>query len=142
MRPRPYHIFYDGQCELCQRTRRLLQRLPASAPLVFVDTHDARAMEPFAAMRGKDVAGQVWVRSPDGRLAGGYDGLMLLAEALDFIRFLLPPLRWAPVRRVGRRVYGWVARHRYRLFGATSCTRGTCVLHWNAAPASKLDSHG
>jgi predicted DCC family thiol-disulfide oxidoreductase YuxK len=140
--PRPYHIFYDGQCPLCQRTRQLLLRLPAGAPLVFVDTHEARAMASFPAMADKDIAGQVWVRNPAGKLAGGYDGLLLLAPAFSFGRLLQPLLRGALARRLGRRVYGWVSRHRYQLFGATSCAHGACLLRNSAIPASKLDPHG
>ena len=121
-----YYVFYDARCRICARSRRGIERLRPSAQLTFVDVQDPAAMQPFPMVDRQAGLGQMFVLDPAGNLAGGYDGLMSLAPALMLVRPLRHVLRWRPVRAIGRRVYRWVARNRYRLGGAVSCENGAC----------------
>ena len=121
-----YHVFYDAQCRLCARSRRTIERLKPSADVVFVDVQDPAAMAAFPTVDRQAGLGQMFVMDPAGRLAGGYDAFLSLLPTLRLLRPVRPLLRFAPVRAVGRRVYRWVARNRYRLGGRVSCDNGAC----------------
>ncbi len=79
-------------------------------------------------MTGKDIAGQMWVLDDRQNLAGGYDGLILLSPAYGLGRLLAPILRRPHARRFGRRLYGWISRHRHRFFARHGCQSGTCRM--------------
>jgi predicted DCC family thiol-disulfide oxidoreductase YuxK len=124
-----YRIFYDAHCRLCARSRRSLERLRPSAPLAFVDVQDAQAMQPFPMVDRRASLGQMFVLDPAGRLAGGYDALLLLAPAVPLLRPFRRVLAWRPVCFIGHKVYRWVARNRYRLGGSAPCDGDACRVH-------------
>ena len=80
-------------------------------------------MSHYPELTGADTQRQMWVLDPGGKLEGGYDGLALLAPALPLLRPMSSILHRRPVRNVGRRIYGWVARNRYRIAGMIRCPR-------------------
>jgi predicted DCC family thiol-disulfide oxidoreductase YuxK len=121
-----YTIFYDAHCRICQSSRQLLIRLRPSADLRFVDANDVRATAPYPQLAGQNLTGQMHVIDPGGNLTGGYDAFAALAPALPALRPFARLLQSTGVRAVGRRVYRWVARNRYRLGGAAPCTGGAC----------------
>jgi predicted DCC family thiol-disulfide oxidoreductase YuxK len=59
----------------------------------------------------------VQVISPNGQVLAGWDGIVALMRLFPPLR----PLAWLgslpPIRRLGRRLYRFIAAHRYRLFG-------------------------
>jgi len=122
----PYTVFYDADCRICARSRRAIERLRPSSALNFVNVQDPAAMAPFPMVDRAAGLGQMFVLDPAGRLAGGYDGFLALLPALPPLRPLRHLLQLSPVRAVGRRVYRWVARNRYRLGGSVSCEGGAC----------------
>jgi predicted DCC family thiol-disulfide oxidoreductase YuxK len=124
--PSRYVIFYDGRCRFCTNSRRTVGRLPARAELQFVDINDARLMSRYPTIDPHAAQGQMFVLSPDGSLAGGFDAIVALLPALSGLRRIRPLLSPEPVRRVGRTLYRWVARNRYRLGGMTTCADGAC----------------
>ena len=124
--PPRYYVFYDAQCRLCARSRRTVERLRPTADVVFVDVQDQAAMRRFPIVDRRAGFGQMFVLDPAGTVAGGYDALLSLLPTLRLLRPLRPLLRLRPVRALGRRVYAWVARHRYRLGGRVDCASGAC----------------
>jgi predicted DCC family thiol-disulfide oxidoreductase YuxK len=123
-----YVIFYDGLCRFCTNSRRTLERLPVSGELRFIDINDAAALARYPRVDPVGARGQMYVLGPDGSLAGGFDAIVSLLPAVPLLRPLHPLLRPEPVRRVGRRLYRWVARNRYRLGGAMPCVDGACRI--------------
>ena len=126
--PGGYYVFYDAQCRLCARSRRTIERLKPTAAVTFVDVQDPVAMGPFPMVDRAAGLRQMFVLDPSGRLAGGYDGFVALLPALRLLRPLRGVMKLSPVSAVGRRVYAWVARNRYRLGGRVSCENGACRL--------------
>lgn len=137
--PPRYLVFYDANCRLCVRSRRMLERLRPRAELVFVDVGDEGVMARYSFIDRAARLGQMHVMDSAGRLAGGYDAFLLLAPAVPLLRPLRQVLQWRPVRFVGHKLYRWVARNRYRLGGSVSCEGGACRIapaHVNPPPAS------
>jgi predicted DCC family thiol-disulfide oxidoreductase YuxK len=123
-----YTVFYDADCRICARSRRAIERLRPSSALLFVNVQDPAAMAPFPMVDRAAALGQMYVLDPSGALSAGYDGFVSLLPALPALRPLRHLLRWPPVRAVGRRVYRWFARNRYRLGGSVSCEGGACRI--------------
>ena len=126
--PARYVIFYDGRCRFCTNSRKTVERLPSRARLDFVDINDARRMSRYPMIDPHAAQGQMFVLSPDGSVSGGFDAIVSLLPALSGLRRLRPLLSPEPARKVGRRLYRWVARNRYRLGGATTCAGGACRI--------------
>ena len=126
--PAGYVIFYDGRCRFCTNSKRTVERLPSRADLAFVDIQDGLLMSRYPMVDPRAAQGQMYVLAPDGSLAGGFDAIVSLLPALPGLRALRPLLAPEPVRKVGRRLYRWVARNRYRLGGMTPCVGGACKI--------------
>lgn len=123
-------LVYDGQCVLCQQSKRLILALDWFKRTAFVDVHDREAVD--ACCPGLDFAaamGQMHLITPEGELAGGFLAVRRVLKELPlgypvWLLLHLPGMAW-----VGERAYGWVARHRYRinrLFGAAICEGDAC----------------
>jgi predicted DCC family thiol-disulfide oxidoreductase YuxK len=125
----PYFVFYDGHCQLCARSRQRIERLRHDATVTFVNSRDERAMAAFPMVDREAARAQMFVLTPTGQLAGGYDAFVALLPALPTFRWLRPALGLAPVAAVGRRVYRLIARNRYRLWGSVPCADGACRIH-------------
>jgi predicted DCC family thiol-disulfide oxidoreductase YuxK len=123
----PAHVvLYDGVCGFCDATVRWLL------------AHDRRRVLRYAALQGKAAAelrarhaeipagleGLVYVERRDGeeRVYVGAPGVFRILAQLD------PPWRWLAVlgrlpRAFTDAVYGFVVRHRYRIFGRLEACR-------------------
>jgi predicted DCC family thiol-disulfide oxidoreductase YuxK len=56
--------------------------------------------------------------SPTGGVSQGVDAFLPLIHGLPGGKCAWWILKWSITRRLAERVYRWIARHRYRLFGA------------------------
>lgn len=56
--------------------------------------------------------------SPAGVVSQGVEAFLPLVPSLPGGRILRWVLRWSLMKALAERVYRWIARHRYRLFGA------------------------
>lgn len=107
----------------------MLERFRPAAPLHFVDVNQRHDLARYPQLEGADTRGQMHVLEPSGRLTGGFDALVSLTPILPPLDLLTPLLRWEPVRRLGARLYLWLATNRYRLGGQVSCHGGACRLN-------------
>ena len=121
-----HHIFYDGTCELCRRSRAWLERRDARGAFAFVDSRDAGATARWPGISAEETEGRIVVLAPDGTRQGGYDGVVTLLRAIPRWRVVAPLLGAWGVRLVGRVVYRAVARNRYRIMGRAACEGSTC----------------
>ena len=126
-------LLYDGECAFCRwwaaRSYRVLQR--RGCHLAGFQTAWARerlgaaARPPYTEMRLVTAA---------GRVAGGADALLALADAIGWLR----PLAWLGRADWGRRLlrggYAWVARHRH-------CVGGRCAVPTGGAGAAHHRCH-
>jgi predicted DCC family thiol-disulfide oxidoreductase YuxK len=124
-------VFYDGRCRLCEHSRQSLQALDSTDSLQFVDINNTVEMAAHPAVDPQAARGQIHVLNAKNHLTGGYDALVELAPVLPSLRPLSPLLRWKPIRAIGRRLYGWIARNRYRFGGAIECDTA-CDVHSDA----------
>ena len=111
-------LFYDGQCPLCRRDIRYLQRHQRGG-LGFADIHDYR---PAAGDPGTLAMLKVLhLRSADGHWLRGVDATV---RAWSHTRWgwLAGILGWPGIRIVAGRAYArWAERRYRRLYGCTPC---------------------
>ncbi|MDT7972037.1 MAG: DUF393 domain-containing protein [Armatimonadota bacterium] len=98
---------YDDRCHLCLRAMGWLRRLDRHHRLIFLPLSE----NPDGSLDA------VQVISPNGQVLAGWDGIVALMRLFPPLR----PLAWLgslpPIRRLGRRLYRFIAANRYRLFG-------------------------
>ena len=127
---------FDGQCVICQTTRRIVNALDWLNRVEFLDLHDKAQVETrYPDYDHTAMMGEIHVVADD-KLFAGFDGVrrMLRETPLGFpawMIFSLPGMGW-----LGPRVYRFVADNRYainRLFGVElqeedDCVDGVCKL--------------
>ncbi|MFN8379516.1 MAG: DUF393 domain-containing protein [Anaerolineae bacterium] len=121
---------YDGQCVVCNGTKRAVRALDWRRRVQFVDLHDRQR----AALAAPDLdrasaMGQIHVLDERGRVFAGFLAVRRMLRELPlglplWLLLQLPGMTW-----LGARVYRFIARRRYRInrwFGTPVCDDGVC----------------
>lgn len=108
----------DGQCRLCRGFQAWVEDRDEGSAVRFCDFRQADDRDlPRARAEHEQ---RLWVGGAEGELEGGFDGVLRILAALPgwqgLARLGARPL----VRRIGRRLYAVVARHRQASGGAAS----------------------
>lgn len=124
---------FDGNCVICQMTRRTINALDWFRRVEFLDLHTEAVSERYPEMDHDELMGEIHVIDQQGRVYKGFLGTrrMLKAVPLGYPLWLLMQL--PGMTRLGRRVYGTIARNRYainRFFGVElgDCADGYCKI--------------
>lgn len=117
-------MLFDAQCVLCSSTVRFVLEHERAPAISFAGTGSA-AGRALAAQHGFSLADL----NASFVLLDGGEALTRSDAALRLAGELRAPWSWLRVLRVIPRsvrdaIYGWVARHRYRIFGR----RDACFL--------------
>lgn len=117
----------DGSCPLCRRAARVLHGLDWFDRIEFADVNDAAVRAryvPSIPLERLLIDVHV-VRLQGGEPAAGYRAYVRLAGSMPFAWPLLALALLPPIRAVGDRIYGSVARSRLRHL---PCTDESCGL--------------
>ena len=130
-------LLYDGECPLCLREVRLMQRLNRNGRLALEDI----AAPDFDASRYgrsfEQLMGHIHAVLPDGQLVTGME-VFRRAYAAVGLGPLLAPTGWPLLRPLFDALYAWFAKNRLRLTGRThACENGRCAVpeHVVSAPS-------
>jgi predicted DCC family thiol-disulfide oxidoreductase YuxK len=106
---------FDGNCVICQSTRRVINTLDWFKRVEFLDLHSAEVSQRYPDLDHDDLMGEIHVIEDGGRVFAGFDGTrrMLKEVPLGFPLWLIMQVPGMP--RVGRRIYGSIARNRYKI---------------------------
>lgn len=106
---------FDGRCVLCQSTRFWFQRLDWLRRIRFVDLHDTEQVEAVAPdLDHQAMMGEIHVLTDDG-LYRGYAGVRRMLREVPLGVPVWALLHLPGMGRLGPRLYGFIARHRYRI---------------------------
>jgi predicted DCC family thiol-disulfide oxidoreductase YuxK len=118
-------VLFDGDCPLCAREIRFLDRLDRGRGRIRFEDIAAPGFDP--AVHGLE-AGEAMRRIhgalPDGTLVEGME-VFRRAYAAVGLGWLLAPTRWPGLRRLADGAYRWFARNRLRLTGR-ECDTAQC----------------
>lgn len=125
---------FDGQCVICQASKRVISALDWLHRVEWLDLHDWSAVHArFPSLEYDDAMGQIYVYD-DQRVYAGFFGVKRLLKVvpLGFPLWLL--MQIPGMTAVGQCVYRWIARNRYtinRLLGVNltdDCEAGVCKI--------------
>jgi predicted DCC family thiol-disulfide oxidoreductase YuxK len=130
--PWRFKILFDGECPLCQREARFLQKRNHRGQLAFEDI-TAPGFDPaIYHTTHEELMGVIHGVFPDGRIVRKVEVFRQAYRAVG-LGWLLAPTGWPGLRWVSDRAYEWFARHRLsigRWFGR-KCDSGACALPQN-----------
>jgi predicted DCC family thiol-disulfide oxidoreductase YuxK len=124
--PFDIEVFYDGECPLCMREIRMLQRRDHGRRIHFVDI----AAEDFDAaavgLTWQTLMDRIHGRLPDGTLVEGVEVFRRLYAAVGFAP-LVALTRLPGIAQLLDLAYHAFAKNRLRLTGR--CVDGACEIH-------------
>jgi predicted DCC family thiol-disulfide oxidoreductase YuxK len=121
-------VLFDGQCQFCRSQIAILRRLDWFSRLEMVSLHDPRVGQQFPDLTIDQLMEQMWVITPIGDRYGGADAVRYMTRHLPSLYLLAPLMHIPGSMPLWRRLYGWIAKHRYRLTGK-HCEDNACQVH-------------
>jgi predicted DCC family thiol-disulfide oxidoreductase YuxK len=119
------HLVYDGQCRFCQRMLRVCTALDVRRRLVLHDaTNRPAIVARFPELSGADFDHAMFAVTAEGAVYRGFYALRRILRESPFTWVLLPFFYLPFSGAIGQRLYGWVARNRYRL----GCQSAVCEV--------------
>ena len=120
---RPTLLIYDGNCRLCVAAKEGLGRAgmgEAGSGVRMIPYESQEAASALGEQYRPGPPSMAYLISPAGGVSQGVDAFLPLMHGLPGGKFVRWMLKWSITRRLAERVYRWIARHRYRLFGAVT----------------------
>src|SRR5215469_2337436 len=121
-------VLYDGACSLCRASVARVRRFDARGRIAFLDVRDSSVKGRFPQVDPEVALRSMQAVDSNGRVSSGADAWARMALLLPGWKLLawillLPGFHW-----IAAKIYGWVARNRYR-WNRDACADGTCALH-------------
>ena len=118
-------IFYDAKCNLCQAAHTALSG--SDGPFEFINIHEPGLTERHPQLKGLPVNCEMYAIDAMGNLTAGYDALVEIARRLPSFEPFIPLAEVRAVRSIGWKLYRWIARNRYLIFGGDASVE-SCLL--------------
>lgn len=131
-------VLYDGRCELCQRSMRALQRRDTRGRLELLDLHHVELPQLHPALEREACLREMHVLTSTGEVLRGFDAFRHIVRQLPASAWWAMALYLPPIPHIGRLIYRWVARRRYRL--SQSCATGSCHHPWHSGQSDSRQS--
>ena len=121
-------VLFDGSCNLCRASATRVQRFDRANRIEFLDVNDPGALQRFPQVNREEALRWMQAVDSNGKVFSGSDawvriGALLPGWKLVAWILLIPGIHW-----IAGKVYGWIARNRYR-WNRAVCEDGTCSLH-------------
>ncbi|MCM8794745.1 MAG: DCC1-like thiol-disulfide oxidoreductase family protein [Candidatus Omnitrophica bacterium] len=125
---KPVPVFYDGSCEACVRTARLIGAVNILHRVTLVDFRSPQELEAQAGWgqeQAKRAESELLIRLSNEWWLGGFDAFRWMAWRLPLLWPIAPFLHLPGAIGLGRPVYAWIAKNRYRFLGV-HCAGAAC----------------
>lgn len=124
-------IIYDGHCVLCTRTVARLMTLQTTAVIESIPLQDERTVTLLPEGYNREQLDKEIhvIDMSNGLIIRGADAVVYVMTKLPSLRFVSIMYRIPGMKWLASRIYQWIARHRYELFGKTDeCDSGHCRI--------------
>lgn len=114
-------VIYDGACRFCVKSKEGIERLSRSdqpASVRFVPYQSLEAQQALGSEYRPGRPDAAYLVGADGRIRKGLDAFIPLLPGLPGGRLLVTLLTRPAFKPIADRLYEFVARNRYRWFGA------------------------
>lgn len=133
--PFVFEVFFDGDCPLCVREIRMLQRLDRRGRLRFTDIARADFDASDTGRTWDELMARIHGRLPNGELVEGVEVFRRLYAAVGFGP-LVALTRLPGVRHLLDAAYHLFAKNRLRLTGR--CEKGVCEVPQRAIATGEI----
>ena len=116
-------IIYDGTCGLCEGSIGWVSRRARRGEFEFLPCQAAERRARYPAMAEATCLEAIQLVLPDGRVLGGAAALPEILRRLRGWRWAARLFRLPGAGLIAPLVYGWIARHRYRISCAIGARR-------------------
>jgi predicted DCC family thiol-disulfide oxidoreductase YuxK len=129
-------ILYDGECPLCSREVRFLERPDRNRGRIQLEDISRADFDPAAyGLDARQMMARIHGVLPDGSVVEGL-GVFRRAYAAVGLGWLLAPTRWPGLWRLADWAYRVFARNRLRWTGRENvCEHGRCQITGAPKPA-------
>ncbi len=124
-------VLFDGACGLCRASAERVRRIDPHGRIELLDLYDPAATERFPQVDPDKALRLMQAVDRRGRVFSGVDAWARIGLALPAWKWLAWVLLAPGVHFVAGRVYGWVARNRYR-WNREECADESCTQHGHA----------
>jgi predicted DCC family thiol-disulfide oxidoreductase YuxK len=132
-------ILYDGRCNLCRGSIARLRRLDPQHRVETLDLHDPLVPARFPQIHPAEAMRLMQAVDARGRVYSGVDAWARIGSALPGWKLLAWLLLVPGIHFFAQRVYGWVARNRYR-WNRQTCEDGVCAVHMQTPRKNSANS--
>jgi predicted DCC family thiol-disulfide oxidoreductase YuxK len=121
-------VLFDGACPLCRASAERIRRHDPAGRIELLDLHDPSIPARFPRLDMAEAMRLMQAVDRGGRISSGVDAWARIGMTLPGWKWFAWLLLLPGIHLVAARVYGWVARNRYR-WNRDACADGSCALH-------------
>ncbi|MBX3433846.1 MAG: DUF393 domain-containing protein [Pirellulales bacterium] len=127
-RPGTDVVLYDGACGICTTGVRRLLWWDCQRKLSYLSLHDPEVAQRWPDLPIERLYDEMCIVDRTGRRHWGPYAIRYLTKRLRRLWWAMPAAYFPGSMLVGKPLYRWIARNRYRLSGQ-QCENGACKLH-------------
>lgn len=127
-RPAADVVIYDGNCRFCTSQVRKLLWWDCQGKLAYLSLHDPEVARRWPDLSHERLMQEMLVIDQRGNRHWGPEAFRYFSRRLRRLWWTAPLLHFPGIMLIGRPLYRWIARNRYRISGMT-CDEGSCSLH-------------
>jgi len=116
----PCLLIYDSHCRMCVTAKTGLERISGRQELRLIPYESDEAKQVLGSRHQGGRPEAAFLVTGDGTIASGLDAFLPLLPGLRGGRLLATLFAIPLVKPLAYRIYAFLARHRYRLFGEVS----------------------
>lgn len=124
-------IIYDGHCVLCTRTVARLMKLRTTVDIESIPLQDERTFTILPDGYDYNLLDKEIhvIDMSSGRIIRGAEAIVYVMMKLPSLRYVSMMYRIPGMKWLASRIYQWIAKRRYDLFGKTDeCDSGHCRM--------------
>ena len=98
-------LFYDGNCPICQRNRKILRKYDKKNNIEFIDIHNTSRIEQFKVLNKESAQGKIHALTSNGNLLSGVDAIHEAYTSVGLYLWVLAKiLHQFSIRKMGNEV--------------------------------------
>lgn len=125
-------IIFDGECAFCRKQVTRLDRWDTQGRIAYISLHDDEVYRKWPQISREALMEAMCLVDASGKFHWGPDVFRYLSRQLPGLWWLAPIMHIPFTRRLQRTVYRWIAKKRYQLSGADSCSSDSCEMHFRS----------
>ncbi len=120
-------LIYDGNCQFCRGSVRMLLVMDLFRCLKLVNFHDVADLQKLhPELTAEKCMSQLHVIEPSGKFYGGFEAFRRLCFNLPMLYPMIPLVYFPGASTIGPILYKWVAKNRYLFHFNKVCKTNAC----------------